>query len=224
MMSSLLSDGYQIIRQLLDSQAVKNLTQVVSNSLQTDSNYGVRNLHYKISVVNKLATSQELIDYLSQYTNFPQFRLIKAIYFNKTKRDNWSVPWHQDKTIAVKNKVLIPNYKNWTVKQGVPHVQPPLEVLTKLTAIRIALDDSDINNGGLKIIPQTHNLGILDSKAIEQITQRQTPLSLSLKAGDVLMMHPLILHSSPKSISDNSRRVIHLEYSSGKLASELAWY
>ena len=47
---------------------------------------------------------------------------------------------------------------------------------------------------------------------------------LHFKAGDALIMHPLILHSSNKSISNSERRTIHLEYSSGDLHSGLAWY
>jgi len=222
-MSIFITDGYQIIEQFIDRQTVNDLSHAIGDRLKTDSSYGIRNLHHKIPLINKLANSQMVIDRLSKYTNYRQFRLIKAIYFNKNPQHNWSVPWHQDKTIAVKNKVVVPGYKNWTVKQGVPHVQPPLEVLNKITAIRIALDDSNVDNGGLKIILSSHSLGVLNQAEIDRVTQQQTALSFSLKAGDALVMHPLILHSSNRSICDRSRRIIHLEYSSGDL-SPLAWY
>ena len=142
---------------------------------------------------------------------------------DKLARYNWSVSWHQDKTIAVKNKAEVPGFKNWTVKQGVIHVQPPWEVLAKITAIRIALDDTNADNGGLKILPRSH-IGILNQTQINCITKQRSSLSLNMKAGDALMMHPLTLHSSNKSINHNPRRIIHLEYSSGDLPIGLTWY
>ena len=221
-MSIFVTDGYRIIKQLIDRQTITNLDRAIAKHLTIDSSYGIRNLHHKTPFVNRLANSPIIIDRPSKCTNHKQFRLIKAIYFNKNKQYNWSVPWHQDKTIAVKNKVTLPGYKNWTIKQGVPHVQPPLEVLNKITAVRIALDDSNKDNGGLKIIPGTHALGVLTQTEIDRLTQ-QTALSFSLKAGDALIMHPLTLHASNRSTCDRSRRIIHLEYSSGDLPS-LAWY
>ena len=102
---------------------------------------------------------------------------ISRLYFNKNADRNWSVPWHQDKTIAVKQKAIATGYKNWTVKQGVTHVQPPIGVLAKITTIRIALDDTNAKNGGLKIIPQSHNLGVLDRVEIDRIVRQRSLLN-----------------------------------------------
>ena len=170
-MNNLLTDGYLIVEQFIDSQTVKNLTEAIADYLGSDTNYGVRNLQYKVPLVYQLATSQMSIEYLIEYTKERQFKLTKAIYFNKTTQQNWSVPWHQDKTIAVTEKVILDDYKNWTVKQGIAHVQLPLSVLSKIATVRIALDDTDANNGGLKIIPKTHNLGILNLAEIKQIAK-----------------------------------------------------
>lgn len=98
-------------------------------------------------------------------------------------------------------------------------MQAPLYILENITTIRIALDDTDSNNSALKVIPRSHKTEILNQQEINQITQQKSALYCSLKAGDALIMHPLILHSSNKSISNNERRIIHLEYSSREVKS-----
>lgn len=108
-------------------------------------------------------------------------------------------------------------------KTGVPHVQPPLNILEKITTIRIALDDTDKHNGALKIIPQSHHLGVLNQIQINQIVSNKKPILCSLIAGDALIIHPLILHSSPRSNSQGDRGTIHLEYSSCNLPKGLVW-
>ena len=42
-------------------------------------------------------------------------------------------------------------YGPWTVKAGVPHVQPPVAVLEQMLTVRVQLDDSDESNGPLRV-------------------------------------------------------------------------
>ena len=170
-----------------------------------------------------LAMSDIVWNILSESTNYRQFKLIKAIFFNKNKQHNWFVPWHQDKTIAVKQKAHLAGYKNWTIKQGVSHVQPPIKILNGITTIRIALDSNNNQNGALKIIPRSHTLGILKQEDINCIVTQQQ-MQFCLLDGDILMMHPLILHSSDRSIIHSDCRIIHLEYCSANLPQELTWH
>ena len=216
-------NGYVILPQAIDIKSIDLLKQEISRYTKDKMAYGIRDLHSKISSVYNLATSDVIKNILDEHKTELEFKLIKAIFFNKNLQQNWAVPWHQDKTIAVKQKVAISGYKNWTVKQGVTHVQPPLNILNKITTIRIALDDTDSNNGALKIIPRSHKLGVLNQKQLNCVVQQESALSCSLKTGDILMMHPLILHSSNKSINNKARRTIHLEYSNVSLPQNLAW-
>ena len=222
-MNSFLNDGYQIIRQAIEPDLITTLIKAIA---QYDSkvSYGIRDLHQKIVAVNKFASSNLILDRLNQCTNYQKFRLIKAIFFNKDIQHNWAVPWHQDKTIVVKQKVILSGYQNWTVKQGVHHVQPPRNILEKITTIRIALDDCNSKNGTLKLVPRSHQLGILNQQQINRITRLRSPVICDLKAGDILIMHPLILHSSGKSINGHQRRTIHLEYSDNDLPASLVRY
>ena len=215
------NDGYLTLFQIIDTYSINFLKAELDRHTQNKEIYAIRDLHLKITAIANIAKSPKFNSILFKHVKQQQFKLIKAIFFHKNQQHNWAVPWHQDKTIAVKQKVTIPGYKNWTVKQGVPHVQPPLDILEKITTIRIALDDCNSQNGALKIVPKTHKLGILQRSQIERIVKANSPVTCSLQAGDVLLMHPLVLHSSAKSTSDRDRRVIHLEYSSAELPPDL---
>jgi len=74
---------------------------------------------------------------------------------------NWFVPYHQDLSINVSEKVDSKIYINWTNKRNQIGVQPPIEVLENIFTVIIHLDDTDRNNGALKIIPISHLKGII---------------------------------------------------------------
>ena len=56
------------------------------------------------------------------------------------------------KTIAVSDKFEKAGWGPWTLKAGVHHVQPPIEVLNNMVTFRIHLDDTNESNGCLKLI------------------------------------------------------------------------
>jgi ectoine hydroxylase-related dioxygenase (phytanoyl-CoA dioxygenase family) len=85
----------------------------------------------------------------------------RATLFNKTPDANWKVPWHQDVTIAVKEKREAEGYGPWSVKAGVVHVQPPSEVLERMLTVRVHIDPCHATNGALKVMP-----GSLDSGSL----------------------------------------------------------
>ncbi len=43
-------------------------------------------------------------------------RPVRAILFDKTEAVNWSLPWHQDRTICVKERAEVSGYGPWTIK------------------------------------------------------------------------------------------------------------
>src|SRR5262249_10398377 len=48
-------------------------------------------------------------------------RPVRAIFFDKTAESNWSVGWHQDRTIAVRARREFPGSGPWSIKAGVMH-------------------------------------------------------------------------------------------------------
>jgi len=98
-----------------------------------------------------------------------------------------------------------------------------LEVLNQMVTFRLHLDDADMNNGCLKVIPKSHHLGILSQSELTNVANTQKPFFCEVEAGDLVIMKPHIIHSSNKSINPKHRRVAHIEYSNYVLPSNLRW-
>jgi ectoine hydroxylase-related dioxygenase (phytanoyl-CoA dioxygenase family) len=149
---------------------------------------------------------------------------VRSILFDKTPDANWPVPWHQDLTIAVTAKANIPGYGGWSIKDGVVHVQPPIELLQSMATIRIHLDDATPENGALRVVPCSHRLGRILSQQTAQLAKGNEVVCV-LRAGDVLVMSPLVLHASRRSAAPNRRRIVHFEFAPlGRLDPRLAWH
>lgn len=147
--------------------------------------------------------------------------VIKSIYFDKPGDSNWFVSYHQDLTISVKDRVETAGYGPWTVKQNQFAVQPPLPVLENIYTIRIHLDDTNEDNGALKVVPNSHSKGIYRPENIDWSVE--TEVSCNVEAGGIMLMKPLLLHSSARSTNHNRRRVIHIEFSNIPLPEPLQW-
>lgn len=146
----------------------------------------------------------------------------KAILFDKTEGVNWNLQWHQDLTISVKEKVEVQGFEPWSQKAGIPHVQPPASVMESILAARIHLDDCSEDNGALHVIPGSHMEGILSDEDKQRWKDQKSEICAARK-GDVLLMRPLLLHSSKKAANPSHRRVLHIEYSTEKLPGGLKW-
>ena len=67
---------------------------------------------------------------------------MRAILFDKTPATNWSLGWHQDRTIAVAKRADVNGFGPWTVKSGLLHVAPPFDILVRMVTLRVHLDPS----------------------------------------------------------------------------------
>jgi ectoine hydroxylase-related dioxygenase (phytanoyl-CoA dioxygenase family) len=145
------------------------------------------------------------------------------LLFDKTPAANWSIGWHQDTAIAVREKVEAPGFFGWSVKAGVPHVHPPTQILESMITLRVHVDDCGEGNGPLRVIPGSHRHGRLSDEAI---AKRATgpEVICPLQAGGVLLMRPLILHASSPATTPQHRRVLHLEFAADPLPHGLEWY
>jgi len=149
---------------------------------------------------------------------------VRAIFFDKSPTANWGVPWHQDLTLAVETKLEAPGFGPWSVKEEIPHVQPPIELLEQMLTIRLHLDKATESNGGLWVIPGTHKLGRLSAPEIQRIRSSQVATLCAAEAGDGLMMRPLLLHASNRSTNSGHRRILHIEYAAFDLPHGLKWH
>jgi ectoine hydroxylase-related dioxygenase (phytanoyl-CoA dioxygenase family) len=153
----------------------------------------------------------------------PHFFVVGGTVFNKTLRANWKVTWHQDLSIAVRERVDVPGFGPWSIKAGVCHVQPPVCVLEKMLALRFHLDDCGQDNGALRIIPGSHRLGRLSAKRIAEITAAETAKVCAVPAGGIVVMRPLCLHASSSAEQARNRRVVHVELAADELPQPMKW-
>lgn len=173
--------------------------------------------------VAALARSQRLTDLVRPHLASAAVP-VRAIYFDKTPDTNWLVAWHQDLTLAVREVAEVPGFGPWSNKDGVPHVQPPAELLEQMLTVRLHLDDADESNGALRVLPGSHRDGRLAAEQIQEIRRTQTDVVCAAAAGDALLMRPLLLHASGRSTSARHRRVLHIEYAGFELPGGLEWY
>ncbi len=119
----------------------------------------------------------------------------------------------------MKSKVNIEGYGPWTVKQDQFSVQPPREILENNLTLRIHLDDTNEENGALKVIPGSHLKEVLRS---EDVDKREN-VSVNVPAGGVMLMKPLLMHASSRTVNNSQRRVLHIEFSNKQLPEPLKW-
>jgi ectoine hydroxylase-related dioxygenase (phytanoyl-CoA dioxygenase family) len=226
LMASLDAQGFCLVPDIADSARIEGLKTALAQSEvaraeRDGQTYGARNLLH-VAEVRAVAASAKVAACLAPLLG-PSFRLVRGLFFDKTAGANWPVPWHQDLSLAVRERCDLPGWINWTVKRSVTHVQPPSEILARMVTMRLHLDDCGAENGPLRVIPGSHCLGTLGRAEVLTETQRP-PETIVAEAGDALFMRPLILHASSSAQAPHHRRVLHLEFAPvGLLPCELRW-
>lgn len=184
--------------------------------------YAARNILEEPAIV-ALATGGPLGRLAAALAGGP-VRAVRRIFFDKVPGVNWSVVWHQDTTIAVRERREIPGFGPWSVKAGIQHVRPPAAVLESMVTLRLHLDDCGEGNGPLEVIPGSHSCGLIPEGQIGAIVAAGPIEPCAVPAGGVLAMKPLILHASEEARRPGHRRVIHIEYATDALPGGLEWY
>ena len=212
-----------MVKNVLNGNEINALINTLSVFEKELNHYGIRDLLNKVPDIRELAWSNSLLSIVKKILG-GRAKPIRAVFFDKLPGANWNVAWHQDTSIAVKNKVSIAGFSSWREKQGVMHVEPPVEYLANILTLRVHLDPASIETGVLRVIPATHKDGRVSSKNILDIVEKSKVIECTAEPGDVLLMNPLLFHSSRKASQPEHRRIIHLEYSSMSLPESLEWY
>jgi len=218
----LVADGYCVIESVIESIEIERLIRFTEvQAAKDDGRGGVRNL-LDFPEMQALAESPVVRQIVDEILG-PEARPVRGILFDKTDDANWKVPWHQDVTIAVAERIESEDYGPWSRKAGVTHVQPPASVLERMVSMRIHLDDCPEENGALKVIPGSHTLGKIPEASIAEVVEQGTVVVCEAKRGDILAMRPLLVHGSSAAIKPGHRRVIHFDYAAASLAGGLIW-
>jgi ectoine hydroxylase-related dioxygenase (phytanoyl-CoA dioxygenase family) len=211
--------GFAIVPTFLEPDTIEKLERALPASVGEDG--GLRNL-LDLPQIVQLADSprvRALVEPLLGANAFP----VRGILFDKTPVANWKVTWHQDLTIAVAQRTDVPGYGPWSEKAGVVHVQPPVEVLESMLAVRFHLDPSGSNSGPLRVVPGSHRIGKLRDAEIPSWRSRIAEQACLVPRGGALLMRPLLLHASSPAREPTHRRVIHIEFAGCHLAPGLEW-
>jgi ectoine hydroxylase-related dioxygenase (phytanoyl-CoA dioxygenase family) len=208
--------GFAVMASCLDNATVEPLGD------QLDQNrHSERNL-LSVPIVRELATSKPVREIVETILG-PQCFAVRGIFFNKTQESNWKVVWHQDLTIAVRERREVDGFGPWSKKAGITHVQPPAETMSRMLAIRLHLDGSGPDNGPLRVIAGSHSEGRLSAKQVEN-RQKSNCVTCIVPRGGALLMRPLLLHASSACTVPKPRRVIHFEFAAEDLPEGLQWH
>ena len=209
------TDGYVLVQHCVSEATLQTLETALDAA-----QHGLRNL-LSNQVVRAIAGSDEVRRPVASVLGAECFA-VRGIFFNKNPQANWKVTWHQDCVIAVREKLDIEGWGPWSRKADVNHVRPVAEILQQMLAIRIHLDDCGEDNGPLRVIPGSHRDGICSDAAI-QTRSKEGAVGCAALRGDVLLMRPLILHSSATAAKASNRRVVHLEFAAAELPHGAEW-
>lgn len=152
-------------------------------------------LYQRFPEFSNLARSQVIIDVVSKIYSKNFFLYENSLVYKPRGKAN-AVPWHQD-------FINRPN--------------EPIKVIAW-----IALDDISQANGCMYAIPGSHELGFLPCLTLKGETHhtrvdiskvdQSKAVPIEMKAGDVLIFHQLLLHSSKEVHTELPRRAYRVSY------------
>ena len=224
---NLAQDGFVVLDEFLEPGLVRELIGAVESlDVDVDASRSRRGVAFARRNLLSLDFVQDLIGEPSVRELLeliaPGMVAVRAILFDKTGDANWTVPWHQDRSISVRERLEIAGFGPWSMKAGVVHVQPPAEILRGMVTLRFHLDPCTADNGPLRVIAGTHNR-ILEQKEVEDCVAEGEQISCIVEAGGLVVMRPLILHASSPAVCASHRRVIHVEFGPATLPGGLDW-
>jgi ectoine hydroxylase-related dioxygenase (phytanoyl-CoA dioxygenase family) len=212
------ADGVTVVPGILTPEECDRLTAALG-----DAPHAIRNLMEAVPEVARLARLPAVRGLAGAILG-PDCFAVRGLFFDKTPQANWKVAWHQDLTIAVRERCEVTGFGPWSEKAGIPHVQPPADLLGRMIAIRLHLDSCGPDNGPLRVVPGSHAAGRIDGSEIAGWRALRGERVVTVDRGGALVMRPLLLHASSPSTNPDHRRVIHLEFAAEGLPGDLKWH
>jgi ectoine hydroxylase-related dioxygenase (phytanoyl-CoA dioxygenase family) len=208
-------DGYAIFRDVLDSDLIKEVSNHVDWLLEKNPELRPEHLHHRLVREDpfwvRLISDPRLLDIAEIFIG-PNIALFASHYISKPPTDGRPVLWHQDGSY-------------WPLS--------PMEV----TTLWLAVDDSTQTNGCMRVIPGTHRMelhemqrstdvpSVLSSHIDPALVDESKAIDFVLKAGDVSVHHPNIIHGSNSNTSKMRRCGLTIRYipTSTRITSEEPW-
>ncbi len=197
--------GYVVVRNAIDPGLAQEIVDHVHWLGKKHPTVRPEQLHHRMLVndpfMHRLVGDDRLLDIAEQFLG-PDIALFAAHYIAKRPLTGQAVGWHQDGSY-------------WPLE--------PMEV----TTLWVAGTDSTVENGCMRIIPGTqHNRLLTRKDMIKMDTQgyvldlaihpddidESAAIDLELKAGDISIHNPTIIHGSNANHSDKWRVGLTLRY------------
>jgi hypothetical protein len=148
---------------------------------------------------------------------------VRALLFDKTVTANWALAWHQDRVMAVRERLNVEGFGPWTRKAGAYHVAPPPELLARMRTFRIHLDPVPETNAPLLIAPGSHGLGRIAERDVLGVVEACGVAACTAAVGDVWLYATPILHASARAERPMRRRVLQVDFAAEPLPGGLQW-
>ena len=150
-------DGAAIIQRSISDNHIEELRQEFAS---LDFKAGARPFALS-QLVSQLLAPDGCFGLATKELGMESARPVRILAFDKTPVSNWNLGWHQDRVIAVKERRDVSRFGTWTLKNGIPHVEAPVEILRSMFSLRLHLDNCYADNGALKIMAGSAGMGKL---------------------------------------------------------------
>lgn len=212
----LIQHGFCILTEQLESALIDQIISDCEDSFEITTKgvlsrgqvYAARNLLDVVPIVKTFWQHGFIRSFLENHLG-NDLGLVRVLYFDKPPKQTWSLPWHKDTAIAVRdNKIESKYLTRPTIKSGIPHVIASDDILREMLTLRVHLDEVTLENGPLKVIPGSHK-----SSSVKE-NEVATAQFIQASRGQILAMKPLLTHSSGASKPGTNlhRRILHLEF------------
>ena len=212
-------DGAERIRGVLDPISVSSLMDLLSR--QRAERAGVR--LFGIDGLDAFVGAQGVIGRLAASIMGDNATPVRAVLFDKTPATNWSLAWHQDRVVAVRERVEVDGFGPWSRKHGALHVGPPFQVLAEMKTLRVHLDPVPTTNAPLLVAPGSHRMGRIPERDVSARVAQCGVVSCLADRGDIWAYATPVLHASERATAPGRRRVLQVDYAIGDLPGGLRW-
>ena len=207
-------DGYLGPLDVLSADETKSLRGYFDDLLaatfaEGKDSYSISSAHLKHARVWDLLTHPRLVGYVSDLLGEDVIGW-GSHFFCKMPGDGKRVDWHQDCSY-------------WPLTP------------TKAVTVWLAIDDADLDNGGMEVFTGSHTHGLIDfettdessDNVLDQVVEhpeefgehRFTPIA----AGQVSIHSDLLVHGSAPNRSDRRRCGLTLRYCPAEVTAYLGW-
>jgi phytanoyl-CoA hydroxylase len=207
--------GFAIFRDVLDADKIAEVSEHVEWLCRENPDLRPEQLHHTLMAKDPfwvgLVGDDRLLDIAEIFLG-PNIALFASHFISKPPEDGQPVLWHQDGSY-------------WPLD--------PMEV----TTLWLAVDDATPENGCMRVIPASHKTNlqkmnrrtdvanVLSSGIDSEFVDEHKAVDIELKAGDVSVHHPNLIHGSNPNTSTNRRCGLTIRYipTSTRITSEDPW-